>query len=148
LQTLPDPLWGAGLRALTHYVAPLVLLWLAFFFGRTLRRGSMPLIEQIARRSNAALSPALCRYTRRLTLVWCVYFVGAAIASVAVLWSGDVAYGALNLAIWGGTLVLFVGERAIRPQLFPNEAFPGLLRQLHDTWSIWRAPNAKHGGSR
>jgi len=130
---LPDTL-ASQAWAVLHYVPPLVLLWLALFFGRTLRAGHTPLIERIARRSNPALSAALCRYTRRLTLVWCLYFIVAAVLTAAA----TLAYGYLSIAVWSGTVLLFVGERLIRPWLFPAEAFPGLLQQLRDTVSIWR----------
>ena len=122
-------LW-AGLR----YLPPLVLLWLAYFFGRTLRAGAMPLIERIARQRDPQLSASLCRYTRRLTALWCVYFVVAAVLTAA----SDRSYGLLSLAVWAGTIVLFVGERWIRPWLFPGQDFPGLGQQIRDTWSIWR----------
>lgn len=122
---------GAGLR----YVAPLVLLWLAFFFGRTLRHGATPLIERIARRGTPDLSQALCRYTRRLTAWWCVYFVTAAGLAATV----NAGYAALSLAVSGGSVLLFVGERWIRPRLFPGQAFPGLVQQLRDTVGVWRS---------
>lgn len=132
---MPDPLaslvWD-GLR----YLPSLVLLWLAFLFGRTLRAGATPLIERIARHGNPALSPALCRYTRRLTALWCAYFVVAA----ALTAMANLAYAAVSLAVWAGTVVLFVGERWVRPKLFPGEVFPGLAQQLRDTWRIWRTP--------
>jgi uncharacterized membrane protein len=117
-----------------HYLPPLVLLWLAFTFGRTLRPGATPLIERIARHSNPALPTALCRYTRHLTTVWCIYFVIAAVLTA----TANLAYGQVSLAVWTGTVVLFVGERWVRPKLFPGEIFPGLVQQLRDTWSIWR----------
>jgi uncharacterized membrane protein len=133
---MPDlaSLIGSGLRFLT----PVVLLWLAWFFGRTLRRGDTPLIERIARRSTPDMTPGLCRYTRGLTALWCVYFVAAA-AITALSQVADLrAYGRTSLVVWGGTVLLFVGERWLRPLLFPKQAFPGLLQQLRDTWSIWR----------
>jgi uncharacterized membrane protein len=114
------------------------LLWLAYFFGRTLRRGATPLIEQIARRSNPSLPPALRRYTRWLTGIWCAYFVVAAALTALGNVSGALAYGRTSLVIWSGTVLLFVGERWLRPLFFPRETFPGLLQQLRDTWSIWR----------
>lgn len=129
-----DLLWSwvvAGLR----YVPPLVLLWLGFVFGRSLRAGATPLIERIARRSNAALPAPLCRYTRHLTAVWCVYFVVAAGLGAAA----HPGYWRLSLALWVGTALLFVGERWVRAWLFPGEAFPGLRQQLRDTWSVWRS---------
>lgn len=129
---MPDPLalvWSAA-----RFVAPLVLLWLAVFFGRSLRPGAMPLIERIARQSTPSLPETLRRYTRRLTALWCVYFVVAAVLTA----STGLATGTLSLAVWAGSAVLFVGERWLRPQLFPGEVFPGLAQQVRDTWSVWR----------
>jgi uncharacterized membrane protein len=133
---MPDlaSLLGSGLRFLT----PLVLLWLAYFFGRTLRRGETPLIERIARRSTPDMSTALCRYTRGLTALWCAYFVVAATITALSQVTDLRAHARSSLFVWGGTVLLFVGERWLRPLLFPDQAFPGLLQQLRDTWSIWR----------
>jgi uncharacterized membrane protein len=123
-----------GLDALQLWrVVPLIALgWLAFFFGRTLRAGETPLIERIARVRDPGLTPSLCRYARRLTWVWTLYFVvAAAVAALADSpWFGAVA--AL------GALVLFVGEHWIRPLLFPGKSFPNLLQQVVDTASVWR----------
>lgn len=130
---MPDTfalLLGSGLR----WLAPLCLLGLAVFFGRSLRRGAMPLIERIARQSKPVLPPAVSRYTRRLTALWCFYFVAAAVLMVAT----DLAWSTLGAMVWAGTLVLFVGERWMRPWFFPGETFPGLVQQLRDTWSVWR----------
>lgn len=109
----------------------LMLAWLAIFFGRTLRPGRMPLIERIARVSEPEMSLPLRRYTRGLTVLWCVYFAGAALLSMIVSspWAG-VAAGL-------GSAALFVGERWLRPCWFPGHAFPGLAQQLRDTWSVW-----------
>lgn len=111
-----------------------MLAWLAFFFGRTLRRGRTPLIERIARIGDPAMTPALERYTRTLTAVWCAYFVAAAVVSIvagqSLAWTGA--------AVWAGTFILFVGEHRLRPRLFPGHPFPGLRQQLRDTWSVWR----------
>lgn len=123
----------AGVR----YLPPLVLLWLAYFFGRSLRPGATPLIERIARCGNPALPATLRRYTRRLTALWCAYFIIAAFLTTAA----TMAYTQVSLAVWAGTVVLFVGERWVRPWLFPGEVFPGLVQQLRDTWSVWHAPN-------
>lgn len=118
------------------YLPSLVLLWLAFFFGRTLRAGAMPLIERIARHSIPALPAALRRYTQRLTVLWCAYFIIAAVLTA----TANLAYGPVSLAVWTGTVVLFVAERWVRPRLFPGQDFPGLAQQLRDTWRIWRTP--------
>lgn len=136
LRHLPNPLASLA-WAVLHWIPPLVLLWLAFFFGRTLRAGATPLIERIARHSNPNLPAKLCRYTRRLTALWCVYFAVAAVLTATT----NMAYAQLSLAVWTGTAVLFVAERWVRLRLFPDEVFPGLVQQLRDTWSIWRTPS-------
>ena len=130
---------GARLAQVLHWVSPLVLVWLAFCFGRTLRPGAMPLIERIGRRAIAAPSVRLCRYTRRLTALWCAYFVVAAGFSVLTLGIGRYGYVGLGAVIWCGTLLLFIGEWVLRKALFPGVAFPGLLQQVRDTWTVWRA---------
>ena len=122
-----------------RYVPTLVLLWLAFFFGRTLRSGATPLIERIARRGKPVLSAALCRYTRRLTAFWCLYFVVAASMALAAH-AGARPFG---VGIAAASTLLFVGEYWIRLRLFPGESFPGLAQQVRDTVGVWRP--GRHG---
>jgi len=124
----------AGMR----YLQPLVLLWLAFFFGRTLRPGTTPLIERVAAATNAMLPAPVSRYTRWLTAVWCGYFVLAAALSAVLGASGGATLGRFGIAILIGSVLLFVGEHWVRKRIFPHEAFPGLLQQLRDTWGVWR----------
>lgn len=140
--------WLGGLR----WLAPFMLLWLAFVFGRTLRAGATPLIEQVARRGTPAMPMALRRYTRGLTAVWCGYFVVAATATAASAMAaageafvGIAGFAGMSLAVWGCTALLFVGERLVRPFIFPGEVFPSLWQQLLDTCSIWR-PRSDGGG--
>jgi len=142
-----EALASQGWTAL-RYLSPVVLLGLALFFGRTLRPGHTPLIERIARRSTAVLSDALCRYTRLLTAIWCGYFVGAAALSAIAVWWGGVAFGRVGLAVLAGSVLLFVGERWLRPRIFPHEVFPGVLQQARDTWSVWRTRNDAGAGTR
>lgn len=123
-------------RDLWNAVQVLALIWLAVFFGRTLRAGRMPLIERVARVSDPALSPVLCRYTRRLTAVWCVYFLVAALLS----WTAMLPFGSTGALVGLGSLMLFVGEHQLRIRLFPDQSFPGLWQQVCDTWRVWR-PN-------
>jgi uncharacterized membrane protein len=119
---------------LWHAVPALVMGWLALFFGRTLRAGQVPLIERIARIGDPVLTPALCRYTRRLTVVWCVYFVVVALLTLP----SSMRFAWISVLTWSGTIVLFVGEHWLRPRLFPGRDFPSLTQQLRDTWSVWR----------
>lgn len=110
------------------------LAWLAIFFGMTLRRGHTPLIERIARVSDPHLPPELCLYTRRLTFIWCAYFVVLCALVPLLAWS---AIWLVALP-WVGTLMLFVGEHWLRRRLFPGRIFPGLRQQAVDTVRVWR----------
>lgn len=116
-------------------VVPFLMLgWLAFLFGRTLRAGHVPLIERIARVSDPELTPELRHYTRRLTAIWTFYFVIVALLSLGAAMPNGWTSG----LVCSGAVVLFVGERWLRPCLFPGRSFPSLTRQLRDTWSVWR----------
>jgi len=115
-------------------VPALVLLWLAFFFGRTLRAGAVPLIERVARIGKPALSNALCRYTRRLTALWCGFFIAAAIVAVAM----QLRFQQSSLGVGASAAAFFVGEYWLRQRLFPDETFPGFVQQIRDTVQIWR----------
>lgn len=114
----------------------LVLGWLAFFFGRTLRPGREALITAIARVGDPALPADLVRYTRRLTALWCAYFMLAAL--LPLIW--DSAGPWLGLLVGAGSALLFVGEHRLRPHLFPGHRFPSLRQQLRDTVGVWRQP--------
>lgn len=120
--------------ALWRAVPALALVWLAVFFGRTLRAGQTPLIERIARVSNPALSPSLCRYTRNLTAAWCAYFLAAALLSL----TAPLPFGLTGALVGAGSVVFFVGEHQLRIRRFPGQAFPGLVQQVRDTWHVWR----------
>lgn len=130
------PLASAGLG----FVPVLALLWLAVFFGRTLRAGETPLIERVARINKPMLSPTLCRYTRALTALWCGYFVLAA----ALIVGARLGFGRASVGTATVSLLLFVGEWGVRRLLFPNEWFPNLLQQVRDTVQVWR-PSRRAG---
>ena len=115
-------------------VSLFALGWLACFFGLTLRAGQVPLIERIARVAIPDLPPALCRYTRRLTALWSLYFVLACLLSL----SGALAFGLTAVAVTLGALVLFVGEFWLRRSLFPQQTFPRLSEQIRHTLFVWR----------
>lgn len=111
-------------------------LWLAARFGRSLHPNRMPLIEQIARVGTPILSPSLQRYVRRLTWLWCVYFVAVAFMIMAgVAW-----FPWVGVMIAFSSLVLFVGENKFRSYRYPDQTFPSLLTQIQHTWRVWREP--------
>jgi len=125
--------------ASVRYLPTLVLLWLAFFFGRTLSKGEVPLIERVARAAKPILSPALCRYTRGLTALWSVYFAVAALLPIVT----HLQFHSASFGVASVSAAFFVVEYWLRRfVLFPDETFPGLLQQLRDTIHVWR-PSTK-----
>ena len=75
------------LALLSLYLPPVLLnLFLGWFFGRTLVRGSRPLIERMAwhLHDREPLSPEQLVYTRRTTVMWTVFFVAMAAINTAL----------------------------------------------------------------
>ncbi|SDF94393.1 hypothetical protein [Paraburkholderia phenazinium] len=93
----------------------LVNLGLLVVFGATLVRGPS-MVEKFARLHNPDPSPQVVRYTRRVTQIWCVFFVLNSVFSVytALCWRREawsLYNGALAYVLIG---VLLVGEIAWR----------------------------------
>ena len=112
----------AATSGISHAAAYLFLLW---YFGRSLARGSEPAITRFARRVHGALPPAMEAFTRRLTIAWCVFSAAQLTASALLLafaplgaWS--LFINLLNLPLLA---VMFGGQmvyRAIRHPDFPQ----------------------------
>ena len=115
-----------------------ILGWLAWRFGKTLQRSNTPLIEQIARASTPQLTTGLCRYTRFLTALWCIYFL-VAISAFFISTHHPLLRG---LLIGSGSIMLFLIEYWLRPYLFKGITFPGLRTQIVDTWQVWNKMTA------
>src|ERR1700744_4611034 len=62
-----------GVAALGHWALYTSLL---VTFALTLRPGQTPLITGMAYRLHGALSDEMIRYTRQVTIAWCVFFAG------------------------------------------------------------------------
>lgn len=85
---------------------------------------AMPVVERLARLREPDLSPVGVRYTRRVTQVWCGFFIiNGAIALFTVLhadirlwtlWNGMIAY------LLMGTLM--AGEWLVRQRVMKNDA--------------------------
>lgn len=129
LLELPD------VTTLWRIASILALIWLAVVFGRTLRLGQIPLVERFARVGSPVMTPEFCIYTRRLTCIWCGYFIFAAVVSGLA----NYAPVSMGVFIWIGSIVLFVGEHRLRSKFFPGQNFPSLLRQIRDTWHVWHS---------
>ncbi|MDX7758413.1 hypothetical protein SJV20_11885 [Aeromonas hydrophila] len=125
LGPLPEWLWlgrllaciGLGLTLLSalfsarHWLLyyPLaVSLALLCLFGWSLTR-PMSLVERLARLQDPALPPAAIGYTRRVTQVWCGFFVINGALAAFTIWHGDLALwslynGLISYALMGGMM--------------------------------------------
>ena len=90
-------LWYLDAAALVLFLPPILLnLFLAWFFGHTLRRGSTPLIERLVRLLQPPGEPpeaAVILYARRLTRAWTLLF--AILAAINLALAGSVVPGGL-----------------------------------------------------
>ena len=115
---------GSGLAPEHLYLAEHVAihLFLAFTFGRTLRRGARPLITRLAERVHDSLTPAMERYTRNVTVAWTVYFCAMAALSIAVHALAPFTTWATfaNLLTPLALVAMFVGEYLLRYRLHPE----------------------------
>jgi uncharacterized membrane protein len=109
---------GAGTPAAVFLPSLAVNLLLAWFFGRTLRGGRVPLVTSIASvvRGVAELPPELARYTRAVTRAWCVFFLAMAAVSAALAAFAPLAAWSLFANVAAAPLVgtMFAAEYAYR----------------------------------
>jgi uncharacterized membrane protein len=90
-------------------------------FARSLSGPGLSLIGQLAQRVHA-LTPAMVAYTRSVTLMWCAYFAGMVLLSLAVYAFGSWPQWSLlaNLGTPVAIAALFVGEYGLRYRLHPE----------------------------
>jgi uncharacterized membrane protein len=126
------------LYVLQHAAIHLVLAW---GFGITLRAGATPLISMLAQQVHGRLgqpyTPAQAAYTRTLTQLWVVFFLGMVVVSLAL-------YVAAPWPVWSffctvitplAAVALFLGEHVWRrwrhpefPRVTPRVAFEAWQR--------------------
>ena len=117
------------------FVPPILInLALAWLFGRTLVRGRVPLIARFAMMEQGTLSAELAAYTRRLTWVWTVLFIAAALFSLALAMSGHRDAWSLftNFSNYLLVAALFLGEFAYRRLRFRNYRHHSPLQLLRN----------------
>lgn len=127
----PDTLWMAAIAIgfsvlLGVCDSPQLLRWypvlisgfLLCLFGSSLIVGP-PMIERMARLTHPEMSEVALRYTRNVTKVWCLFFLGnGLIAAVLTLW-GSLTWWTL----WTGVIsyvlmgLLFAGEWLVRQRV-------------------------------
>ncbi|AXK66562.1 hypothetical protein [Burkholderia sp. IDO3] len=128
-------LWAARMPLARHFEWGLYLehasfnLAMALLFGRTLAAGQMPLCTRFATMIHGTITPAVARYTRRITLAWTLFFVAIAAVSTLmfaaapiVAWSTFANYLSLPLVA-----VMFAAEHACRRFALPDDARPRMI---------------------
>jgi uncharacterized membrane protein len=105
---------------------------MAFTFGRSLRKGRVPLCTQLADKVHGPLSALELRYTRRVTLAWVIFFLLNLAANFLLfefaplrVWSMFVNFCSLPLI-----LLMFVAEYAVRRRVLPQVQRSGLIATL------------------
>ena len=95
---------------------------LAAVFALTLRPGREPLITALARRVHTNFSSAMAAYSRKVTIVWAVYFIVMAALSIVLFAFAPFDAWAVfaNLVTPVAMVVLFVGEYLVRYRLHPE----------------------------
>lgn len=147
----------AGSVPFLAFVPPLAAFaMLAYVFARTLRAGSEPLINRIARKEHPDLPGELARHARWLTGAWVACFAGLFLVSLGLVpvlpleaWSRSVH--ALGYTVPGA---LFLGEYAYRVRRFPGHSQGSLAVLIPNVFAVLRemsledAAGARPGGER
>lgn len=117
--------WVDGWLPLKLYPVAMNLALLAAF-AASLRRGPSA-IERLARLRDPALPPAAVAYTRRVTQVWCAFFLAnAAISAATALWADDAGWALYNgLIAYVLMGALMGGEWLVRRRVRAREASRG-----------------------
>lgn len=148
--------WSTHPLATLPLLAPPVLFlgWAAWLFGRTLRRGRVPLITRLVAplygTTPDGLSPDLRGYTGGLTRAWAVLLGMLALANLVLAlvsvpggllhrlglpspWPVAGVQGSLfaNLLVYGVVGGFFLAEYAIRKRRFPQRPYRDLPEFLH-----------------
>ena len=108
-------------QLLLFYPVAVNLIMLAVFGGSL--KTAMPLVERLARLREPQLPAAAVRYTRRVTQIWCIFFVlNGGMALFTAL------YGDMRLwTAWNGMIAyllmgaLMAGEWLVRRQVIKRE---------------------------
>src|SRR5262245_60833678 len=126
---LRDSLGVAAAAGVLHAAAYASLLW---FFGRTLRAGSEPLITRVARRVRGPLPAEVAAFTRRITLAWCAFFAAQLLGSALLLALAPRDVWSMFINVLDVPLVaaLFVVLHAYRGLRFPDEPPVSMARIL------------------
>lgn len=115
---------------------------LGLAFGRTLVGGREPMCTRVAALIHGAPSPALARYTRRVTIAWTLFFGLMTTTSVALFAFGplDLWSAFANLLTFPLVALMFAVEYAVRLRVLPPEDRSGILDAVRAYWQPPASP--------
>jgi uncharacterized membrane protein len=124
---------STGIPHALAYTAMLII------FGRSLTGPRESVITSLALRMRGPLGPAVLRYTRRVTLAWCLFFAAQLMASLILFLSAPPALWSLfiNVANFPLVLVMFILEYSYRLVRYPAR---GTRDQLSDVFKVFGGP--------
>lgn len=107
-----------------------LLLW----FAMSLRPGREPVVTGFARRIRRSMPADVVRYTRLVTMAWCIFFAAQLLGSLTLLLLAPAADWAAFVGVWNLPLVLamMLAEYACRAILFRRQQRTGLLATLRN----------------
>jgi len=100
----------------------LIHLFLATWFGSSLRRGVRPIVSGLAARVHRQMTAPMWRYTRNVTIAWTAYFISMALLSVLLYATASFDSWAVfaNLLTPVAVMAMFAGEYLLRYWLHPD----------------------------
>jgi len=112
--------WGSAQSATVLPVLAYCVLFI--LFASTLRPGRSPLISRFAQMEQGELTAELLTYTRRLTLVWSIFFVSMAGLALGLAAWAPVRIWFLHTFVISYLMIalLFFGEYAYRRWRYPH----------------------------
>ena len=123
---MPARAIGLAVTGGCHAVAYSTLLT---WFGASLRPGHEPVVTSLARRVRRATPAKVLRYTRQVTVAWCVFFALQLALSAILLLVAPVAVWAAFVTLLNLPLVIAMGlaEFGYRMILFRHERHTSLI---------------------
>jgi uncharacterized membrane protein len=79
---------------------------LALMFAKTLTKGQIPLITQLATKIEGTLPPAIANYTRQVTVAWAIFFALNVIVSIALYYFVSFAAWSLFSNVYSTPLLI------------------------------------------
>jgi uncharacterized membrane protein len=126
---LPARSVGLAMAGTCHAAA---YAWLLAWFAASLRSDREPVVAGFARRMRRTMPDKVVRYTRQVTVAWCVFFAAQLGISTALLIAAPISVWSSFVTLWNLPLVMVMGlaEFGCRRLLLRREPRTGLIATL------------------